>query len=87
VLVAGWGVLTRVRHRLAAGLVVVTLSLLVLVVVPMVDVARRLQGAEIWLALAAVGLLAIVLATLLERGRRVATHSWQRLRELTSDWQ
>lgn len=87
VLVAGWGVLTRVRHRLAAGLVVVALSLLVLVVVPMVDVGRRLQGAEIWLALAGIGVVSIVLATLLERGRRVATQSWQRLHELTGDWQ
>jgi hypothetical protein len=85
--VAAWGVLTRVRRRLLAGLVSVALAVLVLVVVPMVDVARRLDGAEIWLALAGIGVVAIVVATLLERGRRVARQSMERLRTLTDDWE
>jgi hypothetical protein len=85
--IAAWGVLTRVRHRLAAGAVVIAISLLVLVLVPMVDLTRRITGSGIWLALAAVGLAAIVIAALLERSRRVARRAVQQLRDVTNGWE
>ncbi len=84
---SAWGVVTRVRHRLAAGAAVIGLSVLVLVLVPMVDVSRRITGSGIWLALAAAGLVAIIIATLVERSRRLAQRSVRRLRELTAGWE
>lgn len=85
--VTAWGALTKVRRRLLAGTAVIGLSALVMLVVPMVDLSRRLTGSAIWLAVAAVGLAAIIVAALLEQSRRATRRAVARLRELTDGWE
>jgi FtsH-binding integral membrane protein len=87
VFVAGWGLLTQVRRRLIAGVVIVLLAAVVLVGVPLAQLIPGWTGAALWVAIAVIGLLAIVGATLLEQGRAVVHRGLQNVREMTEDWE
>ena len=64
-----WGLATRVRRRVAAAAVVVLVSIVLAVAVPLVALLPAWGGAAVWIAVAVVGLIAVLAATLLERGR------------------
>lgn len=87
VAVSGWGVLTRVRRRVLLGAVVVVAALAVLVVVPLVPLVPGWTGAWLWIAIAVVGIGAVLVATLLEEGRVLVRRSVARLGELTAGWE
>ncbi|MBI1377813.1 MAG: hypothetical protein GC157_10075 [Frankiales bacterium] len=87
VAVVVWGVLTQVRRRLLGGSAVVLLALLLLVAVPLARLLPAWSGAMLWVALACVGLVAILAATLLEKGRAVVRRGLGQLHELTSEWE
>jgi hypothetical protein len=86
-LVAGWGVLTKVRRRVTAGVGVAIAALLVLVGVPLAQLLPAWSGVTLWVTIALVGLLAIVGATLLEKGRVAVRAGLDGFRELTEGWE
>jgi hypothetical protein len=85
--ICAWGAVTRVVHRTWFGAGTVVLSLLVAVALPAVEIVPQLEGAELWISIAAVGLVALVVAAFLEQGRRTAEAGIARLRDLTSSWE
>lgn len=72
VAVSGWGVRTRVRRRLRIGLWVVTVALVALVGVPLARLLPAWGGVALWVGIGALGLLAVLAATFLERGKGMA---------------
>ena len=69
VLVLIWGLTTRVRRRVGAAAVVVLVSLVLAVAVPLVALIPAWGGAAVWIGVAVLGLIAVLAATLLEKGR------------------
>jgi peptidoglycan/LPS O-acetylase OafA/YrhL len=86
VALAGWGILTRVRRRLATGAGVTVLAVVLMVVVPLAEAMPAAGGAALWIGIAIAGIVAIGLATLLESGRARLGRAVEQLRSLTSDW-
>ncbi|MFN8019254.1 MAG: hypothetical protein U0P45_14185 [Acidimicrobiales bacterium] len=84
---AVWGVLSRVRRRLFAGIAVVVASVAILVLVPLLDNLPEFRGPTLWLAIAAVGGLAIVVAAFLERGRQIGRSAVASVRARTAGWE
>lgn len=87
VLLAAWGVETRVRRRVATGAVATVLALLLLVLVPLVPVVPEPTGAALWAVVAAVGVLAIAAAARLEHGRAAIRHGLEHLSDLMRGWE
>jgi hypothetical protein len=87
VAVAAWGVLTRVRRRLLAGVVVVLVALAVLILVPLVGLLPAWRGAGLWVAVAVTGVVALLIAASLERGRAAAHAAVIGLHTLTDGWE
>jgi len=85
--VAAWGVLTRVRRRLLAGVGTVLVAMALLVLVPLVQLIPSWGGAGLWLAIGAVGVTAVLVATLLEEGRAAAGRALARLEQATAGWE
>jgi peptidoglycan/LPS O-acetylase OafA/YrhL len=83
---AAWGAVTRVRRRAVFGAATVALSIVLLIGVPLAGLLPRVRGAALWMTIAAVGLVAIVAAAQLERGRTRLRRVVQRLHDLTVDW-
>jgi len=57
------------------------------VIVPLVGLVPKVGGPGLWLAIAALGVTAILVAAFLEQGRTATRRGVQRLRDLTSDWE
>ncbi len=87
VVIAVWGVLTRVRRRLAFGVGTVTLAVVLMFVGPLVDLVPQIHGATLWLVIAAFGVVAITIAAFLERGRAAVRSAVAGVRTLTADWE
>jgi hypothetical protein len=85
-LLAGWGLLTRIRRRLVIGAGGVAAGALLLVVVPLARVIPQFRGPALWATVIVLGVALIGAAVGLERGRSTVRVSVQKLRELTSDW-
>lgn len=85
--VAGWGMLTRVRRRVAAGAVVVLAAVIVLLLVPLVSLLPAWQGTGLWLFLLAAGIVALLAATMLEKGRTLVHTVLDRYADLGEDWE
>jgi hypothetical protein len=85
--VAGWGLVTRVRRRLAAGVVTVAGALVVFVVVPMVRLLPAWEGAWLWLLIGAIGVVALLAATVLEEGRELVQRGMRRFGQMTEHWE
>ncbi|MEW1952591.1 hypothetical protein [Terrabacter sp. NPDC080008] len=78
---------TRVRRRLSAGVVVVGLSLIALVGVPLVDLLPSWSGAMLWALIGGLGLVAVLAAALVERGKVAVRSGVARLERLTAGWE
>lgn len=87
VLVLFWALLTRVRRRLLAGATIVLAGLVVALVLPLLALVPAWQGAAAWIAVAVVGLLVVLVATFLERGRVAMRSGRARLRAATAGWE
>ena len=85
--VTGWGVATKVRRRVVAGAAVVLGSVVLLIAVPLVALLPGWGGAGAWLVVAGAGAIAVVAATLLERGRTAVTGLWRRLGDADAGWE
>jgi hypothetical protein len=87
VAVAWWGVVTEVRRRVAAGVGTVLVAALLLVAAPLVELLPAWQGAAMWLLIAIAGLVAVLTAALVERGKSLARTGLARLAEATAGWE
>ncbi|KGM14861.1 hypothetical protein N867_14655, partial [Actinotalea fermentans ATCC 43279 = JCM 9966 = DSM 3133] len=87
VLVFLWSLLTRVRRRLLAGAAIVLAGVVVAVVLPLVELVPAWGGAGMWVLVALVGLLVVLAATFLERGRAAVRDGRTRLAEATAGWE
>ncbi len=85
--VLGWGLVTKVRRRVATGGLTVLASCVVLVAVPLVGLLPSWQGAGLWLLIAAVGLGALLVASFLEQGKAAARKGVSRFGEATAGWE
>jgi hypothetical protein len=86
VLVAGWGVLTKVRRRLWLGVAAAAGSLLLMVIVPLAQEPPNIESATLWVVLAAAGIAVVLVATALERWRARIGAGMHRLDALMRDW-
>lgn len=87
VLVFCWAAVTRVRRRLVAGAGIVLAGLVVAVVLPLAALVPAWGGAALWVAVAVVGLLVVLAATFLERGRAAVQGGRARFRAATAGWE
>jgi hypothetical protein len=86
-LFAVWGVATRVRRRLLVGVAAVVAAVVLMLVGPIAGFVREVQGAAVWVLLAVAGVVLIVIATSLERGRARLASALKRLDELLEGWE
>ena len=86
-LLAGWGVLTRVRRRLMFGAATIALAVALMVLVPLAGLLPQARSPLLWLAIAALGLVAIVVAAFIERGRSTVVRMTRSFLDLTSGWE
>ena len=90
--IAAWGIMSRVRRRLAVGALTIVVAVVLLLGLPLARVALQDRGGPassggLWLAIAAVGVVALLIAVFLEQGRQRVAHATQRLTELTAGWE
>jgi hypothetical protein len=87
VLLAGWGALTHVRRRLWFGAATVVVAAILMLAGPIAKLVPEVRGPALWGLLAAAGLVLIVAATMLERGRERLTVFVRRLDDLMEGWE
>jgi hypothetical protein len=85
--VGGWGLLTKARRRVVAGGFVVVAAIVVLLAVPLVSLLPSWQGTALWVFLAGAGLVAMLAATAIEKGRLVARKALARYVALGDEWE
>jgi hypothetical protein len=85
--VAAWGAVTKVRRRVASGALAVAAAVLIFVAVPLVQLLPSWEGAALWALIAVVGLVAVLVAAFLERGKTAARKGLARFLEVTADWE
>jgi hypothetical protein len=86
-LLAAWGALTRVRRRAWAGAATVVVALVLMLAGPIARLVPEVRGPALWGLLAAAGLVLIVAATMLERGREQLSAFVRRLDSLMEGWE
>jgi len=87
VAVAAWGVETRVRRRLWAGVAAVAACMILMVAVPLVRYVPDIAGSMLWLVLAGLGALVVAAATLIERSRPRLRAAMHHLHDRLDDWE
>ena len=85
--VVAWGTVTKVRRRVASGVVVVGVAVTELIAVPLVRLLPAWGGAGLWLLIAGVGLVALAAATLLEEGRAAVRKAASNFGDMTKGWE
>jgi hypothetical protein len=86
VLIGAWGVMTKVTWRAGFGASVVIAATGILLGVPLVQTITW-TGPVLWAALAAAGIVAIAIASVLERRHDELRDAVVRLSELTGEWE
>ncbi|HET7276874.1 MAG TPA: DUF2510 domain-containing protein [Dermatophilaceae bacterium] len=87
ILLTGWGVVTRVRRRVATGSVVVLAAVVMLIGVPLVRLLPAVDTTLGWLLMIALGLAVLLFASLLEKGRAAVRKGLIRFAEATEGWE
>jgi len=86
-LIAAWGLVSKVRRRLAAGAVIGLAALVLLVGVPLVRLLPDWGGAGLWILVAGIGLVAVVVATMFEKGQAAVHANLTQIGDATADWE
>lgn len=86
-LIAGWGLVTRIRRRLVAGIFLAAVGAVLLVMVPLVRLLPAWQGAWLWVLVVVIGLVALGAASLLESGREMVRSRRRRFADITQGWE
>ena len=63
------------------------MSVVLLIGVPLVWLLPSWQGAGLWVLIGALGLIAVLVASMLERGKAVARKTLTRLADATVGWE
>ncbi len=84
--IAIWGAITRVRRRAAFGASTVVLAIVLVIGVPLSS-AVTWRGPALWVALSLLGIVAILVAASLERGRDAVRQVGRRLDVMTEGWE
>jgi hypothetical protein len=84
---AAWGFMTRVKRRIEVGAGAVAIAAVLMVSVPVVRIIPQFQGAALWAALAAIGIVLLLVATMLEQGRSAVRRTYRRFEELMLGWE
>jgi hypothetical protein len=87
VVLATWGVVTKVRRRLLVGAAAAVGAIALMLVGPIARLVPRVKGPGLWILLVVVGLALIIIATSLERGRTKISAALKRMDELLSGWE
>jgi hypothetical protein len=87
IVLTGWGVVTRVRRRVATGSVVVLAAAVMLIAVPLVRLLPAVDTTLGWLLMIALGLAVLLFASLLEKGRAAVRKGLSRFAEATEGWE
>ena len=74
-----WGIATRVRRRVRVGVVTVLAFVSALILIPLVKVLPTLGSAGLWVSIAVAGLVAVLVAALMERGKRAVRSGFARI--------
>ncbi len=86
-LITLWGAVTKVRRRLAVGAGVIVAAVVLLITIPLYPLLPEWRGATLWITVAVLGLAAITVATMIERGR-AKVHAWvDTLSSTMHDWE
>ena len=86
--VAAWGVVSTVRRRVAAGVGIVLVAVVLLVGIPLWNLLLPAwDAAFLWVLIGLAGLVALVVAGLLDRGRAAARRELTRIEESTAGWE
>ncbi len=86
-LLAGWGLLTKVRRRLFVGAGGIVLAIVLVFGGQIAKLVPKVTGAAMWVVLVAIGIVLILIATSLERGRARIAAAIKRIDELFADWE
>jgi len=86
-LLAAWGVLTKVRRRLFMGVAAAVAAITLMIAGPIARLVPDVTGATLWILLVVAGLLLVALATTLERGRNRLGAALRRLDESLEGWE
>ena len=86
VVIAGWGLATRVRWRAGFGAGSVVIAVILLIGVPL-SKSVTWTGPALWVTLSVIGIAAIVVASVLERSRDHLRQIVHRLDQMTSGWE
>jgi hypothetical protein len=84
---AVWGFISRVRRRTEVGAGAILVAVILMVAVPVVRIIPQFQGAALWGAMAAIGIVLLIVATSLEQGRSRVKRTIRRLEELMVGWE
>jgi hypothetical protein len=87
VALASWGALTLVRRRVWFGASVVGAAVTLMLAGPIARLVPQLHGSALWGVLAVAGIVLIVAATVLERGREKVAAFGRRLDLLMEGWE
>jgi hypothetical protein len=87
ILLAVWGLATKVRRRFFVGAGGVVTAVVLMLAGPVARLFPQIQGPTLWVLLALVGIVMIVVATSLERGRARLAAGLRRLDELLDEWE
>jgi hypothetical protein len=85
--IAAWGALTKVSRRLLAGAGAVLLGVVLMIAGPIARLVPEVKGAVLWVVLGVAGVVLIVVATGLERGRERIAAAVRRVDELMEGWE
>ncbi|MBA3737171.1 MAG: hypothetical protein H0W97_01230 [Actinobacteria bacterium] len=87
VALTAWGALTKVRRRAWFGAATVVVALVLMLAGPIARLVPQVRGPALWGLLAAAGLVLLVAATMLERGREKLSAFVRRLDRLMEGWE
>ncbi|HET7820175.1 MAG TPA: hypothetical protein VFL10_01510 [Ornithinibacter sp.] len=86
--VAGWGVVSRVRRRVAAGVGIVLVGVVLLVGVPLWNLLLPAwDAAVLWVLIGLAGIVALLVAGTIDWSRATARRGLTRVEEATADWE
>lgn len=82
-----WGAATKVRRRVIVGSVTLLLALFGMIAVPVAQVVPEFRATALWIVLTVVGLVLMIVAVSLERGRARLAAAVNRIDQLMQGWE
>lgn len=85
--IAVWGTLTKVRRRLFMGIGGVVVAVVLMIAGPIADLVPKIERPVMWVLIVLAGVVLLIVATSLERGRARLAAALKRLDALLGDWE